>query len=179
MLIPERMRPAKISSKKINELAKKAEQILANIDSGATEEDALLKELMDDWNSQVACPYEFSDFRDFSSWTNAKVFTRIAFNVVKIYEDFTWEELVQTINCIRDPKSRESEQDFGLSLLEINFRGNPSDLIFWPDHWFKDPDMLHVELTSEDIAGYLIARTGRQLAGAPEINLKYPIPVTD
>jgi len=179
MPIPERMRPTKVSSKKINELAKKAEQILAHIDGGATEEDALLKELMDGWNSQVACPYEFSDFRDFSSWTTAKVFTRIAFNVEKVYEDFTWEELVQTINCICDPQSKESEQHFGLSLLEINFYGNPSDLIFWPDSWFKDPDMLHVELTSEEIAGYLIARSGRQLLGTPEINLKYPIPVTD
>ncbi|MGV3345179.1 hypothetical protein ACGVWS_05315 [Enterobacteriaceae bacterium LUAb1] len=179
MLIPERMRPTKISNKKIKELANKAEQILANIDGGATEEDALLREMIDDWNSQVACPYEFSDFRDFSSWTNAKVFTRIALNLEKFYEDFTWEELVQTIDCICDPKSRESEQHFALSLLEKNFHGNPSDLIFWPEHWFKNPDMRQVELTSEEIAGYLMARSGRQLVDAPEINLQYPIPATD
>jgi len=179
MLIPERMRPAKISSKKIKELAEKADRILASIDNGATEEDAALKEMMDDWNSQVLCPYAFSDFRDFSSWVDATEFTRIAFNVEKYYEDFTWNELVQTINCVSDPESKESEHNFAISLLEKNFNGNPSDLIFWPNYWFQDPDMLDVDLTAEEIAGYLMARSGRQLADAPEINLKYPIPVTD
>lgn len=110
MALPERMRPVKVSSKKIKELAKKAEQILATIDSGVSEEDAVLKEMIDDWNSQVTCPYDFSDFRDFSSWTDAKEFTRIAFNLEKFYEDFTWDELVQTINCVCDPKSKESEK---------------------------------------------------------------------
>ncbi|ATA18047.1 hypothetical protein EDC48_101174 [Gibbsiella quercinecans] len=179
MPIPERMRPVKVNNKKIKELAKKAEQILASIDGGASEEDPLLKEMMDNWNSQVACPYAFSDFRDFSSWTDAHEFTRIAFNLEKFYEDFTWDELLQTINFVRDPKSRESEQNFVLSLLEKNFHGNPSDLIFWPNYWFNKPDMLHVDLSTEEIAGYLMARSGRQLADAPQIDLKYPIPVTD
>ncbi len=69
-----------------------------------------LKDMIDDWNSQVVCPCEFSDFRDYSSWTNANEFTRIAFNLEKFYEDFTWEELVQTISCVCDPKSNESEK---------------------------------------------------------------------
>ncbi|EDX0052199.1 hypothetical protein GT185_005357, partial [Salmonella enterica] len=172
MALPERMRPVKVSSKKIKELAKKAEQILATIDSGVSEEDAVLKEMIDDWNSQVTCPYDFSDFRDFSSWTDAKEFTRIAFNLEKFYEDFTWDELVQTIKCVCDPKSKESEQNFALSLLEKNFHSNPSDLIFWPNHWFKNPDMLHVDLSTEEIAGYLMARSGRQLVDAPKIDLK-------
>lgn len=179
MGLPERMRPVKVSSKKIKELAKKAERILATIDSGVSEEDAVLKEMIDDWNSQVACPYDFSDFRDFSSWTDAKEFTRIAFNLEKFYADFTWDELIQTINCVCDPKSKESEQHFALSLLEKNFHSNPSDLIFWPNDWFQDPDMLDVELSTEEIAGYLMARSGRQLIDAPEIDLKYPFPVID
>lgn len=179
MPVPEHMRSHKVSRQKIEELANKAEQILASIDSGVAEEDVILKEMINDWNSQVVCPYEFSDFRDFSSWTNAREFTRIAFNQEKFYEDFTWDELLQTINCVCDPRSKESEQNYALSLLEKNFHGNPSDLIFWPDHWFNNPDMLHVELTSEEIAGYLMARSGRLLVDAPEIHLKYPVPATD
>ncbi|EFA3963167.1 hypothetical protein E2P50_20905, partial [Escherichia coli] len=155
MAIPERMIPVKVSSKKIRELAQKAKEILAAIDSGASEEDAFLKDMIDDWNSQVVCPCEFSDFRDYSSWTNANEFTRIAFNLEKFYEDFTWEELVQTISCVCDQKSNESEKIFALLLLEKNFHGNPSDLIFWPDEWFQDPDMLDVELSVEEIACYL------------------------
>lgn len=74
-----------------------------------------------EWNSQVACPYAFSDFRDFSSWTSAKEFTRMAFNLEKFYVDFTWDELVQTLRCVSDAKSKESEQNFALALLEKNF----------------------------------------------------------
>lgn len=179
MLLPERMRPTKVSSKKIKELANKAEQILSKIDEGASEEDDVLKMMMVEWNSQVACPYAFSDFRDFSSWTSAKEFTRMAFNLGKFYEDFTWDELVQTINCVCSAEGKESEQNIALSLLIENFHGNPSDLIFWPNHWFQDPDMLHVDMTTEEIAGYLMARSGRQLIDVPEIELKYPIPMTE
>ncbi len=49
MAIPERMIPVKVSSKKIRELAQKAKEILAAIDSGAidsgaSEEDAFSSE---------------------------------------------------------------------------------------------------------------------------------------
>ncbi|WBL72824.1 hypothetical protein [Serratia liquefaciens] len=179
MPLPERMRPTKVSNKKIKELVIEVEQILSKIDEGVSEDDAVLNTMMAEWNNQVTCPYEFSDFRDFSSWTSAKEFTHMAFNLERFYEDFTWDELVQTITCVCDVKAKESEQNFALSLLEENFHGNPSDLIFWPNHWFQNPDMLHVELTFEEIAGYLMARSGRKLADAPEIKLKYPIPMND
>jgi hypothetical protein len=42
-------------------------------------------------------------------------------------------------------------------VLEKNFDANPSDLIYWPNEWFQDKDMLHVDLTPEEIAGYLMA----------------------
>lgn len=179
MPFPERMKPTKVSSKRIKELAFQADLILSKIDNGASSEDSELKSMIAEWNSQVTSPCEFSDFRDFSSWTSAKEFTRIAFNLEKYYEDFTWQELVQIIDFICKAEGKESEQNFALSLIELNFDGNPSDLIYWPDSWFQDPEMLHVDLSSEEIAGYLMARSGRLLADAPSIELKYPIPITD
>jgi hypothetical protein len=53
-------------------------------------------------------------------------------------------------------------------VLEKNFDANPSDLIYWPDEWFQDKDMLHVDLTPEEIAGYLMAKSGRRLSDAPQ-----------
>lgn len=176
MPLPERMKPAKVSSKKINELAKNAEMILSKIDKGSDQEDPVLVAMMAEWNEQVLCPYAFSDFRDFSSWTSAREFTRMAFNLDKFYPDFTWEELIQTINFICACEGKESEQIFALSLLECNFDGNPSDLIYWPDSWFQNPEMLHVDLSAEEIAGYLMARSERLLIDAPDIALRYPIP---
>jgi len=177
--LPERMKPANVSNKKIIEMTKKAEHILSKIDGGKTEQDCELRAMIVDWNSQVMCPREYSDFRDFRSWTSAREFTRMAFNLERFYEDFTWHELLHTIEYICNAEGEESEQDFALSLLEINFPGNPSDLIYWPDQWFQDPEMFHVELSAEEIAGYLMARSGRQLVDAPQIELKYPVPVTD
>ena len=178
MPLPERMRPVKVS-RKIKELSQKATQILARIDKGAKEEDSALRSMIDEWNSQVVSPRTFSDFRDFSSWTNAVEFTRIAFTRAQWYADFTWDELIQTIRTVCDPKCKESEQDHALSLLEKNFDGNPSDLIFWPNEWFQNPDMLHVELTTEEIAGYLVARSSRYLDDAPKMELKYSIPLAN
>ncbi|MDQ9129628.1 hypothetical protein RDT67_24705 [Serratia fonticola] len=176
MPLPERMRPTKVSSKKINELSKSAEMILSKIDGGSDQEDPILVTMMDEWNNQVVCPYTFSDFRDFSSWTSAREFTRMAFNLERFYPDYTWSELIQTIKFICDGEGEESEQNFALSLLERNFDGNPSDLIFWPDSWFQNPEMLHVVLSAEEIAGYLMVRSDRHLTDAPEIELIYPIP---
>ncbi|PLK95156.1 hypothetical protein CWN67_10180, partial [Klebsiella pneumoniae] len=67
MPLPERLQPAKVNRQKLKQLADMAEEILAQIDNGAKEEDAGLKMLINDWNSQVINPYAFSDFRDFSS----------------------------------------------------------------------------------------------------------------
>ncbi|EKM5063873.1 hypothetical protein PUZ93_000862 [Cronobacter turicensis] len=176
MPLPERMRPTNVSNKTINALSKKAEMILAKIDEGADQDDPMVLNMMAEWNKQVACPCTFSDFRDFSSWTSASNFTRMAFNLSKFYPDFTWAELIQTITFICECEGKESEQDFAISLLESNFDGNPSDLIFWPDSWFQDPEMSEVDLSAEEIAGYLMARSGRHLADAPEIVLRYSVP---
>jgi len=176
MLLPERMKSVIVSARKINELAKMAEQILLDIDKGADQNNAGLKKRMADWNSQVIFPCEFSDFRDFSSYTSAKAFTRSAINVAKFYEDFTWSELVQTINFVCNENATNSQQQHALSLLEINFNANPSDLIFWPDIWFQNADLLNEAFTLEELAAYLMIRSGRMLADAPVIALRYTIP---
>lgn len=90
--------------------------------------------------------------------------------------DLTWDELVQIISFVCNAEGKESEQSYALGLLEKNFDANPSDLIYWPNEWFQDEDMLHVDLTPEEIAGYLMARSGRILSDAPQIDLRYPLP---
>ena len=105
MPLPERLQPAKVNRQKLKQLADMAEEILAQIDNGAKEEDTGLKMLINDWNSQVINPYAFSDFRDFSSWTSAKDFTGMAFNQEKYVADLSWDELIQIIQFVR-PKVR-------------------------------------------------------------------------
>lgn len=176
MPLPERFKPAKISRQKLKMLADTAEEIRSRIDTGAGEDDEGLKAMISDWNGQVINPQTFSDFRDFSSWTSAKEFTRMAFNQEKYINDLSWNELIQIINFICNAEGKESEQSYALGLLKKNFDANPSDLIYWPDEWFQNKEMLHVDLTPEEMAGYLMARSGRLLSDAPQIDLRYPIP---
>lgn len=51
MPLPERLQPAKVNRQKLKQLADMAEEILAQIDNGAKEEDTGLKMLINDWNS--------------------------------------------------------------------------------------------------------------------------------
>ena len=134
MPLPDRLQPAKVNRQKLQQLADMAEEILSQIDNGAKEEDAGLKMLIDSWNSQVINPYAFSDFRDFSSWTSAKDFTRMAFNQEKYVADLTWDELIQIIQFVCQAEGKESEQSYALGVLEKNFDANPSDLIYWQNH---------------------------------------------
>lgn len=178
MPLPERFKPAKINRQKLKKLADAAEEIVSQIDNAAAEDDEGLKAMIDDWNRQVVNPYEFSDFRDFSSWTDAKNYTRMALNQEKYVADLTWDELVQIISFVCNAEGKESEQSYALGLLEKNFDANPSDLIYWPNEWFQDKDLSQVALTPEEIAGYLMAKSGRLLSDAPQIDLRYPIPLS-
>lgn len=108
MPLPERLQPAKVNRQKLKQLADMAEEILAQIDNGAKEEDTGLKMLINDWNSQVINPYAFSDFRDFSSWTSAKDFTGMAFNQEKYVADLSWDELIQIIQFVCQAEGKES-----------------------------------------------------------------------
>ncbi|MBK0032092.1 hypothetical protein IBT47_07340 [Erwinia sp. S43] len=177
MPLPARMKPVRASRMKIKALAEKADEILTMIDTGSDENDETLNAFIAEWNSQVPNPYAYSNFRDFSSWTSAKQFTKIAFNQEKFYEDLTWEELVQLITFIYQAEGSEADVDFALRLLEKNFTANPSDLMFWPNEWFKDETNLHISLSAEEMGGYLMAASNRYVAGAPEIELKYSLPV--
>ncbi|WP_017346792.1 hypothetical protein [Pantoea sp. A4] len=176
MPLPERFQLAKISRQRLKVLADTTEEILSQIDTGTNEDDEGLKAMIADWNGQVINPQTFSDFRDFSSWTSAKNFTWMAFNQEKYINDLTWLELIQIINFVCNAEGKGSEQSYALGLLEKNFDANPSDLIYWPDAWFQDEDMFHVDLTPEEMAAYLMAKSGRFLSDAPQIDLKYPIP---
>jgi len=176
MPLPERLRPVHAGRKKLKEMEELLDLIVDKIDSGATENDSELKKIMDNWNNQVAVPSGFSDFRDFYSWTSAKDFTRMSFNKEKYWDDLTWLELLDILKFIRSAEGRESDQTYAINLLEENFKANPLDLIYWPAEWFNDEKMRRPNLTTEELAGYLMMKSGRWLSDAPDIELKYPIP---
>lgn len=104
----------KINRQKLTQLTDMAEEILSQIDNGAEEGDEGLKPMIGDWNSRVIHPQTFSDFRDFSSWTSANNFTRMAFNQEKFITDLIWGELIQIINFMYSAEGKESEHSQAL-----------------------------------------------------------------
>ncbi|NOM71377.1 hypothetical protein G9Q09_28515, partial [Klebsiella pneumoniae] len=49
--------------------------------------------------------------------------------------------------------------------------------IYHPDCWFNDEALFHARLTTEEIGGYLMKKSGRWLNDAPDIQLVYAIPL--
>ncbi|MGM0936020.1 MAG: hypothetical protein ACQEWL_05295 [Pseudomonadota bacterium] len=174
MPLPERLKPIKINRSIMKDKLDLLEKITIKIDSGAKEDNTELNLMMKNWNTQTAKIYEFSDFRDYNSWTSAKEFTKMAFNQTKYIDDLTYEELIAIIEFICNAEGNESEQSYTLDLLEINFDANPLDLIYWPNEWFNDEDV--DDLSFEEIAAYLMHRSQRILPDSPKIILRYPIP---
>ncbi|WP_193017305.1 hypothetical protein [Proteus sp. FME41] len=174
MPLPNRLKPIKISKVKLNELIDLLLKITNKIDNGATENDPELNTMMINWNAQVVTPCVFSDFRDYNSWTSAKEFTKIAFNQVKYLDDLTYEELISIIDFICLAEGSESEQSYAMKLLKINFKSFSSDLIYWPDEYFNLEEV--DDLTSEEIAAYLMEGSNRKLFNTPKLQLKYSIP---
>ncbi|MDM7191999.1 hypothetical protein QUH40_29585, partial [Klebsiella pneumoniae] len=67
------------------------------------------------------------------------------------------------INFIRKAEGSASDHSYALQLLEINFKSNPLDLIYHPDCWLNDEALFHARLTTEEIGGYLMKKSGRWL----------------
>lgn len=173
MPLPNRLKPIKISKAKLNELIDLLRKITNKIDNGATEDDPDIKIMMINWNAQVVTPCGFSDFRDYNSWTSEKEFTKIAFNQVKYLDDLTYEELINIVDFICLAEGSESEHSYAMKLLKVNFKSFSSDLIYWPDEYFNIEEV--DDLSSEEIAAYLMEGSNRKLSNAPEIRLKYSI----
>lgn len=58
-------------------------------------------------------------------------------------------------------------------VFKINFKSFSSDLIYWPDEYFNIEEV--DDLSSEEIAAYLMEGYNRKLSNAPEVRLKYSI----
>ncbi|WP_426196045.1 hypothetical protein [Pseudomonas sp. NFXW11] len=152
-------------------------EILGKIWDNQERESPEISALIEQWNSHASRPFEFHEFRAMHSHTDAQNFIRTAFHQEKYIDDLSFVEACALTDFICQCEGTESDVDYALSLLETNFpEANASDLIFWSNEWFDDPDMLHAEISTAEIVGYLMAKSSRPLADAPPITLPYAIP---
>lgn len=176
MAMPDRLRPIP-ATPKIRALMKDLlKQILDRIWDNQERENADIGALIQQWNGYASRAFEFHEFRDMHSHTSEANFLRTAFHQEKYVDDLSFEEACALADFICQCAGTESDTDYALGLLETNFpEANASDLIFWPNEWFGDEGMLHIELSSAQIVGYLMLASSRQLPDAPPIDLPYAI----
>lgn len=87
-------------------------------------------------------------------------------------DDLTYAELVDMIEAISDPTTDDELSEVYVQTIEHTMPGAyVTDLIFWPNDWFLDEDMLDVDLASAEIAAYLMAWTDIRLPGSENIQL--------
>ena len=178
MAMPERLKPTP-PTPKTNALMKDLlEQILDRIWDNQGRESPEISALIQQWNSHAGRPFEFHEFLVMHSHTSAENFLRTAFHQERYVDGLSFDEACALAGFICQCEGTESDMDYALSLLETNFpEANASDLIFWPNEWFGEPDMLQVDMTAPQIIGYLMGKSSRQLPDAPPIDLPYPMPV--
>ena len=111
--------------------------------------------------------------------SSAEMMIRPELNVESVpsaVEDLEYHELVSMIEVISDPDTEDEVAGYYTEVLECTLPGAEiSELILWPSEWFCDKAMSEVDLDSREIANYLLAWTGKTLAGSETVKLP-PIP---
>ncbi|PHM39625.1 hypothetical protein Xmau_02633 [Xenorhabdus mauleonii] len=176
MPIPQRLKPYKPNEEEFARMESLLTQIEDKIFDHKNAHVPEIQELINEWNKNASREFEFHEFRDLHSYTDNESFIYSAFYKIKYIADLGFDEAMALVNIFSENNEHESDVYYAINLLEENFPDtNISDLIFWPDDWFQN-ETFEAELTSEEILGYAMARSGRFLPDAPEIELKYPIP---
>lgn len=177
MPLPVRLHPSEIHHDKLQSMNAIAEELTNLIDTGSDEKSSKVKALIEKWNIFAFSKFEFSDFRDYHSWISTENFVKTALYQAKYQADLSFHEAKQIIEFISTAQGNEALQGYALSLIELNFsEPGASDLFYYPEYWFKNDSMADVNLTYDEILGYLMKKSGRWLPDAPEIDLPYPLP---
>ncbi|MBD2801018.1 hypothetical protein ID854_11275 [Xenorhabdus sp. M] len=177
MPIPHRLAPYKPSKEEFVRMEMLLGQIEDKIFDHKNKNVPEIQELINEWNKNASREFEFHEFRDLHYYTDSESFIHSAFYQIKYIDDLSFQEAIALINIFFETHLHEPDVYYAKDLLERNFPNiDISDLIFWPNDWFQDNE-LEAELTTEEILGYAMARSGRYLPDAPDIELKYPIPL--
>jgi hypothetical protein len=170
MPIPTRLRPPPITDKEMawyTELCRRIENRRHSDDDLAA------------WNRRAGTEYEEAEFRSYYGSMEIDDFVAIMLmGVPKLVPDLTYAELRDVLEAQLSATLSEAEVSYYLRWLEVNLpNADISDLLYWPDQWFRDETMLHVELSHDQILAYAMAKSGRSISGAPaEVPMPYPIP---
>lgn len=139
--------------------------------------------LIDEWNQKVVAgstPYEWVLFETYYGSQDQEEFVDSALMPDPVYDHaLCYSEAISLLRFICECQGSLVEQDYYLSYLEINFpHSGVYDLIYWPNEWFADKSLFHVNLTPEAMLYCLAIANNRFLRGQPESE-KLSVNITD
>jgi hypothetical protein len=172
MPIPDRFRLPPISDAELREYMDLSAEIEDGLEFGDDVADLLAR-----WNRRMGREYEPAEFRYHGATDRSTFVTGALTGTPARVADLTYLELRAVLDEVLSARLSEAEGTYFVFWLEANLPGaNVSDLIYWPNEWFKDQSMLHVALTPDQLLGYAMTASGRVLPDAPRVELPYPMP---
>jgi hypothetical protein len=171
MPIPERLRsltPTEQEMRAFMELRARIETALER------REDAT--ELLARWNARARRVYLLTDFDYRGRLRRDILVAEMLLGAPAFVPDLTHAEALDVVRAMNAGELSEVVESYFLDWLEVNLPGAyVSGLLHWPDEWFVA--VIEGELSAEQVLAYAMARSGRQLPGAPaDVPMPYPMP---
>jgi hypothetical protein len=172
MPIPDRLRPPPITDAELRAYMDLSAEIEDGLEFGDDVTDLLAR-----WNRRMGRAYDPAEFRYHGATDRDTFVTGALLGTPARVADLTYPELRAVLDEVLSGRLTETEGTYYVFWLEANLpRANVSDLIYWPNEWFKDQSMLQVELSPDQLLGYAMKASGRVLPDAPGVELPYPMP---
>lgn len=174
MPIPERLafkEPSDVEVREYREICNEiGKRVLEGEDTSA---------LLARWNaraSRVYSPDEFTTFRgaiDVDEFVSLALIPRPTF-----VEDLTYDELRAVFESVTNATfGSEAAHSYFLEWLEVQLPdAEVSELLYWPDQWFRVPEALHFDFSADQLIRAAMDRSGRVLESAPVVSLPYDVP---
>ncbi|MBN9120409.1 MAG: hypothetical protein J0I06_14835 [Planctomycetes bacterium] len=172
MPVPPRLRPPTPSAEEVREYVALCRQI-----EDAHRDD--VGPLLARWNARAGRSYTQAEFQAYYGSVAVETFVgEMLLGVPALVPDLTYDEFRDVLRSAVGNELSEAVASYYLNWLEANLPGaNVSDLLYWPNEWFRDEAMLQVELTPDQVLAYAMARSGRRVPGAPaDVPMPYAMP---
>jgi hypothetical protein len=174
--LPARLQLPPVTSGDFQRLSELCTEIEALV---VANQDARAEPLLAEWNSMANHEYKPADFTTYRGAVSKEEFVRDALSPRPQWiEDLTFDEVREAVAALMAGDLPGTTTSHVLRVLHVNLpESNLSDLMYWPNEWFGEEQMLQVNLTPAQVLEYAMTRAGRRLRGSPEaIDLPFPDP---
>jgi len=172
MPIPERLRPPTPTEQEMRAFM----ELCSDIENAPAYD---VEPLLARWHERAQRTYTHAEFKCYYGAVDTETFvSEMLLGLPAFVPDVTHAEALEVMRAVRAAELSEDVNSYFLQWLDVNLPNcDMTDLIYYSHHWFGDESFLHAALSDEQVLAYAMARSGRQLPGAPaDVPMPYPMP---